>query len=217
MKEEGGKFLDLLYPPQCLGCDLWYSSAPNAVWCPVCDETAGKITDKIIRTVEDVLVYSAHHYACIPVARVARALKYERVYGAARLCGEWIAQLMQRIPLGSSVLIPVPLHEKRLAERGFNQSELIAREAGLLRGVTIDTTLLQRTLYTAPQALSNEQERQQHMVGAFAATRPCDPALLYVLIDDVITTGSTLAECVKTLRGAGAVHICALTAASTRE
>lgn len=210
----GDAFLNLLYPPQCLGCDLWYSSDSRAIWCSACEEGVSK--GSIMRIVADVPVHSARYYKEPAIARVVHALKYERVADAARLCGSWVALLVRGSQARQTVIIPIPLHAKRLAERGFNQAELIAQEVSRLSGVAIDTTLLERTLYAAPQALSTESERHDQIAYAYKTRRLCDPEVEYVIIDDVVTTGNTLSDAIRAMRTSGARYIRAVTVASTR-
>ncbi len=111
------------------------------------------------------------------------------------------------------VIIPIPLGQARRNERGFNQSEEIARRALRLlseegaHGFALETGLLVRTRETASQVSLQRREREENMRGAFGAAHPANPAHLYIIIDDVVTTGATLQAAVDALREAGAVHI----------
>ena len=107
----------------------------------------------------------------------------------------------------SLVIVPVPLGQKRRKERGFNQTEEIARRASKELGLVIDTTLLVRTRETVSQVSLPREKREENMRGAFGAAHPADPASTYMLIDDVVTTGATLGAAEGALRAAGAVHI----------
>lgn len=206
----GGKFLDLLYPPQCLGCNLW-SFGENKYLCTVCHDKTDSSAHILCRSVDGVEVFSGFRYTSKIVARIIRALKYEHVFGAAEICGQWIAPIFQRFSSGKTVYIPVPLHKSRLRERGFNQAELICRAAG---GV-VETDLLIRSAKTKYQALLNEEERHKNIVGAFTTSGSCDPETNYVIVDDVVTSGSTLRDCARALRRAGARKIFGITVAST--
>jgi len=204
----GGKFFDLLYPPQCLGCNLWYAFG-DAHLCPVCER---KLSSGVLhRSIDGIDIFSGFRYTSKIVARVVRALKYEHVFGAADLCGQWVAPIFARFPADKTVFIPVPLHTSRLRERGFNQAELICRAAG----VDVETRLLIRLSKTKYQALLSEEERHKNVVGAFTTLRRCDPEMDYVIVDDVVTSGSTLLECVRALRQAGATRVYGITVAST--
>lgn len=115
------------------------------------------------------------------------------------------------------VLVPVPLHRKRLHERMFDQASLIAIELGRLSGVPVSHALLDRTTNTRAQARQTDREtRMKNIKGAFKA---CSPKLVekrsICLIDDVVTTGATLDECAKVLYEAGAGKVTAFTIART--
>jgi ComF family protein len=104
-------------------------------------------------------------------------------------------------------LVPVPLGKLRHKERGYNQVEEIANRAAKLLGCTTDSTLLTRVRETASQVSLPREEREANMRGAFGAAHSADPALTYILIDDVITTGATLQAATLALTEAGASHI----------
>jgi ComF family protein len=107
------------------------------------------------------------------------------------------------------VLVPVPLSKKRRAERGYNQCEEIARRA-LARadmkpaGFELDASLLLRPKDTEHQTRLGRVLRRQNLSGAFAAARPADPDALYIVVDDVVTTGATLEAAIAALHEAGA-------------
>ena len=99
------------------------------------------------------------------------------------------------------VIIPVPLHPKRLRERGYNQSEYIARGISEITGIPIDTTHLTRTRNTPKQALQDGEGRKTNVAGAFAVNHP---EQLYhqriLVVDDLITTGETMRSCLQAMR-----------------
>jgi ComF family protein len=103
------------------------------------------------------------------------------------------------------VVMPVPLHRQRLRKRGFNQSLLLAREVARRIGLRLDYLNLMRARETAPQVDLKADERKANVAGAFTLRRPggVDGAKV-LLVDDVYTTGSTVRECSKALRKAGA-------------
>lgn len=110
-------------------------------------------------------------------------------------------------------LVPVPLGKARRKERGFNQAEEIARRTlrllsdGSAPRFVLETELLSRTRETASQVSLRRREREENMRGAFDAAHPANPTHLYMVIDDVVTTGATLQAAVDALREAGAIHI----------
>ncbi|MHB8710134.1 MAG: ComF family protein [Minisyncoccota bacterium] len=105
------------------------------------------------------------------------------------------------------IIAPIPLGKRRKKERGFNQVEEVARRAGKELGVAVNATLLERTRETASQVSLQRRAREENMRGAFRAAHPVDPTYIYIVIDDVVTTGATLQAAIDALREAGAEHI----------
>jgi len=108
----------------------------------------------------------------------------------------------------SGLIMPIPLHPKRVQERGFNQSLLLARHVARALQMELDFLTLRRVRYTPPQASLARKERRQNVRGAFELIRPDrvkDRVVL--LVDDVVTTGHTLDECARELRTAGAAKV----------
>lgn len=113
------------------------------------------------------------------------------------------------------IIIPVPLHKKRLRWRGFNQSELLAKEIGKYFEIPVKTNVLVRSKYTMPQTLQTDKdERLKNLKGAFECKNPDILQNKHViLVDDVVTTGSTLKECAKTLLANDAKKVSAIAVA----
>ena len=142
-----------------------------------------------------------------PLSRViALKLKYGRKVALARTMARFMAPL--RGSDGAAILVPVPLHRRRLWWRGFNQSGLVAKQLGLAWGLPVDQYLLRRARPTPPLKGMNQAQRASTLRGAFAAVagRRLNGETV-ILIDDVLTTGSTAAACAKVLRKAGAGRI----------
>jgi len=142
-----------------------------------------------------------------PLARgIALKLKYGRKIALARTMARYMAPL--RGLASDAILVPVPLHRRRLWWRGFNQSGLIAKQLGAQWGMPVDQHLLRRARPTPPLKGMNEAQRQRAVNGAFAAIEGRKiEGLTIILIDDVLTTGSTAAACAKVLRKAGAGRV----------
>ncbi len=145
--------------------------------------------------------------AYAPVSRViALKLKYGRKIALARTMARYMAPLLG--PATDAILVPVPLHRRRLWWRGFNQSGLVAKQLGDRWELPVDQNLLRRTRPTPPLKGMNEAQRQRAVNGAFVAVegRRINGRTV-ILIDDVLTTGSTAAACAKVLRKAGAGRV----------
>ncbi len=115
----------------------------------------------------------------------------------------------------AQLVVPVPLHPKRLAERGYNQAELLARMVGSCLGTPVRCALV-RTIHTGEQNKLGGHTRRENLRGAFAVPYPLLVAGSRVmLVDDVMTTGATANECARALLRAGAVEVLVLAAAVT--
>lgn len=150
------------------------------------------------------------------VRQVIHDFKYGRRVHLRRLVGRWLAQALDDPRLVGrrfDCIVPVPLHPARKRERGFNQAELLARELRGASGIEL-RDLLSRIRYTTTQTQFDRQERMENLKNAFRLRRGCDvQGLRMLLVDDVLTTGSTLSECARVLKQAGAVSVYAVTAA----
>ena len=132
--------------------------------------------------------------------------KYHGEWSRAAHLGEPLATAVAHLH-EIDVLVPVPLHSARLRQRGFNQSLLLARHAGILLGIDVVEALV-RTRRTDAQVNLGSEQRLANVAGAFAVQPNTEVAgLSMVLIDDVITTGSTLSACAEALLRAGASSV----------
>jgi ComF family protein len=124
-------------------------------------------------------------------------------YASASEFAQPFANLLAKLSLNLShpdVVIPVPLHAKRLVKRGFNQSALLGRPVARIQGARFSPGLVRRILDTAPQASCTRKARFENIKGAFAVTNPEKVRGRRILIvDDVITTGATIREISKVL------------------
>lgn len=144
------------------------------------------------------------------------AFKYHGHFGAARILGRLsLEAALARGIEQPEVIVPVPLHWRRLIRRGFNQSVELARPLARHFGMRVNTGALARTRYTRSQASLTRSQRRANIAGAFRA----DPAEVkgrsVLLVDDVMTTGSTMEECGRVLAAAGAQRVDVLVAART--
>lgn len=138
-------------------------------------------------------------------------LKYNNLRAIVTLLAQLLQDYLATIPLPGDVLVPVPLHPKRLRERGYNQSYLLARELGKLLGLPVVPDCLVRERHVLPQArTANVQERRRNVAGAFRCHDERLRGKQVLLIDDVATSGATLDACASALKGAGAISVWAL-------
>jgi ComF family protein len=142
-----------------------------------------------------------------PVDFLITRLKFGGRLAHARLLGElFAAALAERGDPLPDCIVPVPLHPRRLRERGFNQALELARAAAHRFGIPLWINGLRRVRYTVPQTRLDADRRRTNPLGAFALGTP-PPGSRIALMDDVVTTASTVAECARVLRAGGATDI----------
>ena len=115
------------------------------------------------------------------------------------------------LAFGAEALIPVPVHEKRLRARGYNQAEEIARRLSDALGIPLDSGCLVRKASTAAQKELGRRERALNLMKAFAAEPSAGRYSSVILVDDIYTTGATLNACTRVLKNAGVEKVYALT------
>ena len=147
---------------------------------------------------------------------ITKSLKYRRNFAAGKFFGRELGKVLKRSPLFADVdlVVPVPLHWLRRWRRGYNQAEVIAREVAKMLGARCNTRILVRARRTKTQTLLDATGRARNVSGAFRVRRfpfaagghaeaTTPPALHHILlIDDVFTTGATLAACERAIRAA---------------
>jgi ComF family protein len=177
--------------------------------CPACQETRPHFTK--------AAAYGAYDGG---LRELIHLLKYERVEPAAVVLGRMLGEAIQNLNIraDSILVIPVPLHSSKRRERGFNQSELIAR-AALKRNAfpcEMGADVLERTRPTVSQIGLTRPQRVENIRGAFRVRHPSRVSgRNVVLVDDVLTTGTTVSECARILRKAGAEKVWVATVART--
>jgi ComF family protein len=190
-----------LFPPRCCLCDFPGASLDLDLCC-FCHADLPWIAEPSPGMVV------AFRFAQ-PVDDLIRQLKYHGVTANARVLGVLLSQVAR--DCGESLprlLVPVPLHASRLRERGFNQAAALARYAGRMLGIPSAGNLVRRARDTPSQTELSVEQRHRNVRGAFAiaGARPLRRLLAaghVAIVDDVITTGSTVAELKLTLLAAG--------------
>jgi len=223
IKVMAGHVLDFALPPRCAGCaeiideldgfcaECWLTlDWLGSVGCEHCgmplEATDAALCGRCLAAPPPLdRMRAAVAYG--PLSRViALKLKYGRKIALARTMARYMAPL--RGPVSDGILVPVPLHRRRLWWRGFNQAGLIAKQLGAAWSMPVDQYLLRRVRPTPPLKGMNQAERQRAVGGAFVTMegRRIEGRTV-ILIDDVLTTGSTAAACAKALRTAGAGRV----------
>jgi len=137
---------------------------------------------------------------------LAIRLKYGRKVAIARTMARYMTPLVG--DGGERVLVPVPLHRTRLWQRGFNQSALVARELSRRLGIPADPLALRRVRRTPPLKGMSPLQRRRTVAGAFKVRdKGAVAGKTVILVDDVLTTGSTAEACARTLKRAGAARV----------
>ena len=136
---------------------------------------------------------------------IALRLKYGRKTALARTMSRYMRPLFGELPR-DTLLVPVPLHRRRLWSRGFNQSAIVARDLSRRTGLPVAVGALKRTRATPPLKGMGMRQRRRTVAGAFRSTMQLHGRTV-ILIDDVLTTGSTANACARVLKRAGAERV----------
>jgi len=238
-------FIDLIYPPRCAICQefLWKDRAQKnqeeLLFCQPCFDGFSEITSPLCtvcgrpfasKVEEDhpcedclrkTLFYDMVRAPYLYEGGIMEAIHQFKYAGRTHLAdslgpllaffvNEWMDTTLE------CLTIPVPLYPKRLREREFNQSLLLARHVASLLGTELDFLSLRRIRYTQPQTGLRSEERRRNVRKAFEITnREAVKGRNVLLVDDVTTTGNTLNECARVLKRAGSKGVFGLVLART--
>ena len=212
------RVLDLLFPPKCPFCQKILAE-PRAPVCPECRPglpwLEGAAAERQVDFADGCFSPLAYRGT---VPQAVHRYKFSRVRALGKPFAALMAQcLSDRLPERADLLCWAPLSKKRLRERGFDQAELLAREVGRLLSVPAEPTL-EKTRNTAPQSeLEEASARRANAQGAYSLLPGAGlTGRRVVLVDDVVTSGSTLRECAALLRRGGAAQVYCLTLARAR-
>jgi ComF family protein len=152
-----------------------------------------------------------------PLREAIHIYKYRPVQALGMHLSSWMSEQV-RITVPLDVAMPVPLHKKRLRNRGFNQALLLAHGVSERFALPLSYDNLMRNRYTRPQVELSGRERAENVRGAFKLLRPIEVSEKRILlVDDVFTTGATMNECAKVLKEAGAKSVSVMTLARTAD
>lgn len=218
--------LALFFPPRCHACRIARPSHPERQLCPHCLDQVAPYSGPYCRCCGRSLALGAgpaerlcgdclrtpppfdsgRSLLCYgpPVSTLLHRLKFQGDTAAARV----LAGLGSPGPANCELIIPVPLHRSRLQTRGLNQSLVLARRFFPAERDKIVVDLLARPKKTIPQTGLDGNQRRRNLKGAFGVARPgMVRGRTVLVVDDVFTTGTTLAECARTLKMAGAAQV----------
>ncbi|PIR92784.1 hypothetical protein COT99_04360 [Candidatus Falkowbacteria bacterium CG10_big_fil_rev_8_21_14_0_10_43_10] len=233
-------FTDIIFPIECLGCGKegkWIcercaSAIPinRNSYCLGCKTKTdfGEFCDQCESQYNLSGVFIASDYDNELIKKTIKALKYRFVYGISRELSRLLILFMDRqrakikgnesLPrvitgFSNAVAMPVPLHKKRQKWRGFNQAEKLAAEFAKHFRLELNTEDLRRVVSTKSQAKLSEAERKKNLIDSLAWRGAGLAGRNIIIVDDVTTTGSTLEECAKVLKRAGAGEVWGLVVA----
>lgn len=215
----------LVYPPRCTFCEEILPLTVDNLLCFYCQEDYPLIEDPVCNQCGKELAHddnlcldckSAHHLyekgmALYPYEGTIKEALYRFKYGGRSKYARFFAENMKRqLELTTfwhliDLIVPVPVSKERLKERGYNQAGEIARHLSKLSGIPYKKDLLIRDKDTKAQSQFNPQQRAQNIKNAFKSSGKLEPGSKVILIiDDIYTTGSTINECTRILKDAGA-------------
>lgn len=200
---------DLVFPPRCAAC-----GRADVVWCERCQGELDAvplslhIADSTAEGVPLRVAATGRHEGMVQQA--IHALKYHAVPALHQPLAGRLAAALTVLRWEVDLIAPVPMHAHRLAERGYNQAALLAETLALASGLPCDSNLLKRDRFTRSQVGLGMLERQANVAEAFSAGNQ-SAGRRVLLVDDVYTTGATLAACASALYAAGAAVVYGLT------
>lgn len=224
--------LDLIYPPRCIVCNNIFEFGTQKFLCDECKNLITPINSKrcekcsrpvdfgnlcgiCARTHEKVFFdknFSLFIYDDI-ISDLIHRFKFKNHPAIGKGLSKIMANEINLDLPQIDYIIPVPIHKARKRDRGFNQSEILAKNLAQKFQIPLRTDLLKRIRNTKPQWLLDFHERKRNLIGAFSCKNVSGKNI--ILLDDIFTTGTTINECSQMLKNAGANYILSLTLAIT--
>ena len=215
-----GIVLNLLFPRYCVGCGkegdfLCYAcrqALPRILspLCPRCGrpQPGGMLCPNCVNWSAEIDGIRSPFQFDGVMRQAIHQLKYRNLRALAVPLARLLNDYLITNPVPGEVLVPVPLHHRRLRERGYNQSKLLAQELGKLTNLPVVDVCLSRMRHTSPQArTSTVDERRSNVAAAFTCRDFTLKDKQVLLIDDVSTSGATLDACAGVLKAAGATSV----------
>lgn len=198
---------ELLYPRvRCLACGEEKELIESGL-CHLCKETLDSDFDLVARSIGPAICHGAFAYEEKgPAAGLIRRLKFSGIEDCGKVLGEYCAKAVEMPGLDIDLIVPVPISKRRIYERGFNQSEIIAGDISARLNIPW-RSIIEKKKHTKAQSDLGRDERITNVIGAYESQDAKNLKIL--LIDDVVTTGATALECrfVLMRSGASRVHI----------
>ena len=192
------QLLDLIYKKRCYFC---LKSKENTIMCSKCYKKINFLQPKKFQTLDNVPVYCASLYAD-EVKKMIRGIKYhnqkELAFFQAKLMYDYWKKLT--VSQENFVIVPVPLFKEREVKRKYNHMQLVAEEFAKLTGYSVNSDLIFRIKDTKPQYKLTKKQREKNLKDAFKCQKENYHDEKLLLIDDILTTGSTMSEMIKTFR-----------------
>lgn len=213
--------LELVFPTRCVGC-----GTAGTIWCAACRGRLVPAPGRVCLSCRTLLDVPRRRHACpaqapwavafavyrFPLDRALTHLKYRPDPRLVRMLGDGLLAALRQRPVEATHVVPVPLGARRLRQRGYNQAELLGRALAESLALPLVPSAVTRIRETESQVGLDPAARWENVVGAFRADPACVEGRSILLVDDVHTTGATLAACAEALLAAGAERVVGLTA-----
>ena len=223
----GWKFIDLLFPPNCAGCEKWgnryctfcfdNTKTIKTTICSICGEPVTIDNGSVCKRCQSEEMFfdalRSWGYFEEPLKKAIHKLKYRRDISLGDVLSKPLIDLVFENSWQVELITAVPLDKFRIKERGYNQSEYLARPVAWNMKIPFNSAAIKRMKITRPQVGLSRAERQINISDAFVSDNRIVSGKNILVIDDVVTTGSTLNACAKSLKIAGSAKVYALTLA----